>query len=362
MKSIYWIWLSTISHIGPVLQKKLLYHFGSPEAVYYAKENDIRKLKGISKRAVDSIFQNHSLEKAKSIKNNSEKKNIRILTLDDQNYATIAKPCPESPIVLYYKGTIKQANHSIGIIGSRKCSPYGKQIATQIAADCARQHISILSGLAKGIDSYVHSSALKNKGYTIAFLAQGVDLCYPKEHRTLYEEIINSGAVISQYPPGTKAYPKNFLQRNALLSAWSNQLIIVEAGEKSGALTTAQFAKKHNREIFAVPNRIDVPDSKGSNLLLNSMAKPYLDMKSLNLQIPPINTTITTRKRDKPNKINSTEQLLLKKLETGPTLITEVSQLLGLPKIELEELLFAMELKGRVKVLGEMVALKNKKC
>lgn len=364
MEEIYWLWLSLIPHIGPVLQKRLLEHYGTPQNVYGASQKDLQtNINGLSTRAVQSLVANHSLDKAKYMKEKCDKQNIKILTIDSQNYSEIAKGCPESPIVLYVKGEIRATKDSIAIVGSRRCSGYGKNVTQQIVAELTKQNITIVSGMAKGIDSYAHTTALKNNGYTLAFLANGVDICYPSEHRSLYEQIIERGAILSEYPPGTNAHPKYFLKRNALISAWSDKVIVVEAGEKSGALTTVDFAQKYRREIFAVPNRIDEPYGRGTNLLLQSIAKPYLDITSLNLK-EHITTESklkqSSRKSIKPklhktDNLDPTEKRLLKLLGEQPKQILEIQNILKVSTSELEEMLFNLELKEKIKIHGENI-------
>lgn len=359
MERIYWLWLSMLPYVGPILQKKLLDSCGTPENVYLLNEEELKNCftehgsRVGSSRAVESISQNRSLEKAKRINEVCVKKNISIVTIDHPNYSMLARPCPESPIVLYVKGTLKQTQTSVAIVGSRRCSAYGKKITQQIAAEISNKNVAIISGMAKGIDGYAHTTAIKNGGYTIAFLANGVDLCYPAEHRILYEAMIDNGAILSKYPPGTIAYPKYFLERNALISAWAEQLIIIEAGERSGALTTAKFAHKYNREIFAVPNRIDNPSGMGSNKLLETIAKPYLGIHSLK----GLGET-SAPKIQKEDFLLPNEIKLLSILEQVPRQIVEVQKLLNISQVNFEELIFKLELKGKVKIYGEFILLK----
>lgn len=349
-----------IPNIGPVLQKKLLEYCDTPENLYnYLSENELQdKVQGISSRAIKSLFQYHSLEKAKRIHEQCSKRNIRILTIDDHNYFEIAKVCPESPIVLYSKGKIKNIKESIAIVGSRRCSTYGKRITEQIVREISKHNITIISGMAKGIDGYAHTASIKSGVYTLAFLANGVDICYPPEHHSLYEQIIESGAILSKLPPGTPAHPKFFLQRNALISAWANKLIVIEAGEKSGALTTAKYAHKYSRDIFAVPNRIDEPIGTGSNLLLETIAKPYLSIKSLNLNKAGNANIAAFPKQLEENQVIPCEKEILVALQAGPIKITEIQQLFNISTAEIVDILFNLELKGKIKVYGENIFLK----
>ena len=165
------------------------------------------------------------------------------------------------------------------VLSDQEDDPYGRRAAEEIGIDLALHDIPLISGFAKGIDSYAQAACLNKKGYTVIFLAGGVDVCYPPEQQSLYQKTLENGSVfLSQYPPGTQPRPTQFLQRNALISAWSTELVVVEAGEKSGALWTADFARKQGKPIYSVPHPIHISEGKGSNLLSKG-ALPYLGMK-----------------------------------------------------------------------------------
>ena len=169
----------------------------------------------------------------------------------------------------------------VTIIGSRRCTGYGKQVTTEAVAYLAKQGVPVISGMAKGIDGYAHTACLNAGGYTIAFLANGLDICYPPEHQILMEQIIDNGAVISPYPPQTRPLKSNFHKRNALMSAWSYKVLVVEAAMKSGALTTAQYAEQQKRPVLAAPSSIYSPESAGTNHLIFNGAGIYLEPAQL---------------------------------------------------------------------------------
>ena len=167
------------------------------------------------------------------------------------------KNIKESPVVLYYKGHLRKIMNAIGVVGSRRCTTYGRKVAEEIGTDLSLHDIPLISGFAKGIDSYAQAACLKQGGYAAIFLAGGVDVCYPPEQQSLYNKTLENGSVfLSQYPPETHPRPTQFLQRNALISAWSTELVVVEAGETSGALWTADFARKQGKQINSVPHPI----------------------------------------------------------------------------------------------------------
>ncbi|WP_165998582.1 DNA-processing protein DprA [Bacillus sp. Cs-700] len=280
-----WIWLSSIPHIGPVTQKKLLGAFGNPERVYHASPSELKEI-GISPRAREAIAAARSLEKSKRILDLVQQKEIWLLPRDDPLYPSYAKDVAESPVLLYVKGHIKPSLPSVSIVGSRSCSGHARHAAEELSTRLSSLSIPVISGLAKGIDYAAHIACLANSGQPIAFVATGVDDCYPKEHRSLYEAVINEGAVISQYPPGTAPTPKQFIQRNALISAWSSHVVVMEADVKSGAMTTAHFARKHARKVFVFISN-DARFRQGTTCLMNQGIRPYHSFHSIEKEILP---------------------------------------------------------------------------
>ncbi|PFG15146.1 DNA-processing protein DprA [Bacillus sp. es.036] len=281
-----WIWLSSIPYVGPITQKKLLGTFGNPERVYNASPSELKEV-GIPRRAREAIEATRSLEKSKRILDLVQQKEIWLLPRDDPLYPSYAKDVAESPVLLYVKGHIKPCLPSVGIVGSRFCSNHARYAAEELSTRLSSLSIPVISGLAKGIDHAAHTACLANSGQPIAFVATGVDECYSKEHRSLYEAVINEGAVISQYPPGTAPAPKQFIQRNALISAWSSHVVILEANVKSGAMTTAHFARKHARKVFVFISN-DARFRQGTNCLINQGIRPYHSFQSVEKEILPI--------------------------------------------------------------------------
>ena len=316
---IYWIWLSQIKYVGPVLQKRLLAAFDdSPKAIYFASQADLEKIPRISKRAVDSIMANRDLTGAANVLKQCNEKRIKLLFFPDDLYPPYTKNIKESPAVLYYKGHLRKITNAIGVVGSRRCTTYGRKMAEEIGTDLALHDIPLISGFAKGIDSYAQAACLKQGGYAAIFLAGGVDVCYPPEQQSLYDKTLENGSVfLSQYPPETHPRPTQFLQRNALISAWSTELVVVEAGEKSGALWTADFARKQGKQIYSVPHPIHISEGKGSNLLLAKGAVPYLGINSLATirTIKPIQITPPVQEQDP----------IVKLLSQSPTSISSIA-------------------------------------
>lgn len=245
----YWIWLSSVPYIGPVASRRLLQAFGEPEKVYRADASDLCQIKGITQRQIGGLIENKSLDRVYKIMENCEKHNISILTQNNPEYPERAKEPEDSPIILYYKGCIRNIEKTVGIVGSRRCTQEEKFKVVEITEQYVSDNTTIISGMAKGIDSYAHTACLKSGGYTVAVLGNGLDICYPCEHRKLMEQIAEKGLLISEYPPGTQPAQYRFPQRNRLISAWSDKLIVVAPGRRSGAFITAEYEKKYGRDV-----------------------------------------------------------------------------------------------------------------
>ncbi|MBZ9688910.1 DNA-processing protein DprA [Clostridium estertheticum] len=278
---VYWLWLSLIKGIGPVTAKKLLQHYKNPYCIYNATKDELENINVLNINQLEELITSKSLENAQNIIKECKAREIKVLTCSDELYKEKAKLCSKSPIVLFYRGTIIKENLSVGIVGARRCTEYGKKVAAETGEYLAQNNVTVISGMAKGIDSYAHTGCLKSGGYTLAFLGSGVDICYPCEHSVLMNRIIENGAVISGFLPSTKPIQSNFIMRNYLLSAWCEKLLVVEASERSGALTTAKFAKENKTEIYAAPNNIYAEEGKGTNKLIEEGAKIYLTPNQL---------------------------------------------------------------------------------
>lgn len=345
---IYWIWLSRIKHIGPVWQKKLINEFQSPKAVYEACEDELLEMPGMTKKIQQSIITSRSLKDAETILKKAEKSRVNLLFFDNECYPHFAKACKESPIVLYYRGELKPLETTVGVVGARRCSPYGKKVAEQIGKELAALDISVISGFAKGIDSYAQAACTVRGGYTLGFLGCGPDICYPPEQSQLYHKILeNGGAFLSQFPPGITPNPKYFLSRNALISAWSTELVIVEASEQSGALWTADFAVKNNKPVYVVPNQIGIREGVGTNLLLSRGYQPFLGIDSLK--------SIKGKVENQTPEYGKSENPILQILSHSPTTVQQISIKLNLVEEEVMDLLFDLEINNEIIMKGNVV-------
>ena len=269
----YWIWLSLIKNLGSKRKLKLLELYRTPEEIYKLTKEELININGIGEAIANDII----ISKNEKILNYHIKymkeNNIKIININEREYPQVLKEIYDPPIILYVKGNIEKLNNkNIGIVGCRECTTYGKKSAEYFSYNLSKQNINIVSGLAKGIDSYAHLGSL-NTGNTIAVLGNGLDMLYPKENLELANEIIKrGGTIISEYPCGTKPDKMKFPARNRIISGISSGIIVIEAKEKSGTLITVDFALEQGREVFVVPGNINSINSVGTNDLIKQGA------------------------------------------------------------------------------------------
>ncbi len=281
-------------------------------------------------------------------------KGITILTWEDESYPSRLKEIDQPPPVLYAKGTLhKEDTWAVAVVGTRRVSAYGRQVTEEIATYLASNGVTVVSGLARGVDAFAHQAALKAGGRTLAVLGCGVDQVYPPEHRQLSENLVKSGALLSDYAPGTPPDASNFPPRNRIISGLSMATVVVEAGETSGALITAQFAVDQGREVFAVPGNIYAPQSRGTNRLIFQGARPLLSGRDM-LEI--LNLTRVNEQRQVRTSLptDDIEKKLLSVLSHEPLHVDEIRSQTGLPIERVTATLTMLELKGMVRQSGGM--------
>lgn len=271
----YWVWLSRIKGLNLNLFQKILEVSKTIENIWNMDEKDLIKIEGLNKKLIEEIL---NLEYRKNLQNYiyyMKQNNIKMLNIFDEKYPQKLKNIYDPPIVIYIKGNDNILNEfGIGIIGSRMCTKYGEIVSKKIARELQKYNISIISGLAKGIDSYAHIGSLEGEGKTIAVVGTGLDIIYPKENKDLQNKIIeNNGVIISEYIVGTKPEKENFPRRNRIISGLSDGILVVEAKEKSGTFITVDFALEQGKNVFAVPGNILSNTSKGTNELIKQGAK-----------------------------------------------------------------------------------------
>ena len=265
-----WIALNMTPGVGPRAAAKLLERFGSAEAVFGATRAELESLR-LRPEAVESIRAREFFDKATEEIERARLIGVDILLLDDGVYPALLREIFDPPITLYVKGAWSECLEKpcVAMVGSRRCSTYGQNVATQLARDLAQRGVTIISGLARGIDAAAHRGALEAKGRTVAVMGTGLDQVYPRDHKKLVDEILGQGgALVSEFPLETPPAPQNFPYRNRVISGLSLGVVLVEAAENSGSLITARLAMEQNREVFAVPGNITSRNSFGTNYLI----------------------------------------------------------------------------------------------
>lgn len=270
----YWIWLSLIKNLGSKRKLRLLELYKTPEEIYKLTKEELMNINGIGEAIANDIMISKNEEILNYHIKYMKESNINIININEREYPQVLKEIYDPPISLYVKGNIEKLNNkNIGIVGCRECTTYGKKSAEYFAYNLSKQNINIVSGLAKGIDSYAHLGSLNN-GNTIAVLGNGLDIIYPKENLELANEIIKrGGTIISEYPCGTKPDKMKFPARNRIISGISSGIIVIEAKEKSGTLITVDFALEQGRDVFVVPGNINSINSVGTNDLIKQGAR-----------------------------------------------------------------------------------------
>lgn len=283
-----WIALNMTPGVGPLAAKRLLEAFGSADAVFNARRNELERA-GLRGESVDSILERDRHAAAESELERVKQLGGDILLLDDGNYPAFLREIADPPMVLYVKGNWQECFDmpGIGVIGSRRCSTYGENAAEMLSRDLAERGICIVSGLARGIDAAAHKGALAAGGRTIAVIGTGIDNVYPRENTGLTREILeNGGCIVSQFPLGTPPLPEHFPFRNRIISGLSLGILVVEASERSGSLITARLAAEQGREVMAVPGNITSGNSYGTNYLIKSGAKLVQQWQDVVAELP----------------------------------------------------------------------------
>lgn len=254
--------------------KKLYEKYQDPKLIYEADGEDLSSI--IGKRATDmTALCDKSLDEAERVLRFCESKNVGILTYSDENFPNSLREISTPPVLLYYRGTLPNFNNEciISVVGTRRLTEYGRKNAFAIGYDLARAGAIIASGMAIGIDGVAHAGSLAAGGVNVAFLGSGIDVCYPEIHRTLAQNIVKSGCVLTEYAPGTKPHGYNFPIRNRLIAGISYAAVVIEGKIRSGSLITARYAREQNKTLYALPGNVDNKTSEATNLLIKNGAK-----------------------------------------------------------------------------------------
>ena len=352
-KKAFWVGFNLVRGIGAVRMKNLLDFFGDLEVAWNAPINGLMSA-GLPMRVIENFLQVRKSVDLDAVMAKIAAQGIQIFTWQEEDYPRRLREIAQPPPVLFVNGSFApEDDWAISVVGTRRVTAYGKQVAGEVSRFLAENGVTVVSGLARGVDAIAHQSALQNGGRTIAVLGSGVDVIYPPEHRKLADEIVHAGAVISDYPLGTQPESSNFPPRNRIISGLSLATIVIEAGETSGALITAKFAAEQGREVFAVPGSILAPQSSGTNELIEQGARPLLKMTDL-LDVLKLQNLPEKQFSRKAIEVSPEEKKLLQYLSQEPTYIDEISRLSGLPVQTVSATLAMMELKGLATHLGGM--------
>lgn len=351
-----WIKLNMIKGIGPLRFVTLLKHFGSPQEILSAKASRLSQVKGIGEQIAHSIVELRDKVNVDIELEKIEKEGVRILTLDSEEYPINLKSIWDPPPVLYIKGKITQNDRlAIAMVGSRAATSYGKTVAAKLAEELVQAGFTIISGLARGIDAASHKGAINANGRTIAVLGCGIDVIYPQENKKLFYEIIEHGAVVTEFPFGTPPGKFNFPQRNRIISGLALGTVIVEAPIRSGALITADCALEQNREVFAVPGQIVSKLSKGTHQLIKQGAKLVENaqdiIEELELFSEAIKKTPQIKKNHKIALSQEEEKIYQLISATEPKYIDAISYSSQMSPAQVAATLIQLEIKGLVKQL-----------
>jgi DNA processing protein len=356
----YLVGFSLVKGIGAARLQTLLDYFGDARTAWNASPFELISA-GIGSKLVEKILQVRNNVDLEEYVARVEGTDIRIVTWDDPAYPLHLKEINQPPPVLYMRGeVVSEDGWSVGIVGTRAVTPYGRQVTEELATVLAQNGVTVVSGLARGVDAIAHQAAIKAGGRTLAVLGSGVDRIYPPEHRQMAEKIIQHGAIISDYAPGTPPEGANFPPRNRIISGLSMAVVVVEAGDVSGALITAEFALDQGRDVFAVPGSIHAPQSRGTNRLISNGARMLLHPTDV-LEVLDLIHNVERREVRRAIPSDATEAALYNILGPEAVHVDEIRARLGLPIEKISAALTMMELKGLVRQMGGMnyVAVKE---
>ena len=350
----YWLGFNLVKGIGPAKVRALQGYFGDLSRAWHASELQLQKI-GLDRRAIRSFITTREQLNLDVALAKVQQANIKLLTWDSPDYPDYLREIETSPPLIYMAGDFVELDRwAVAVVGTRRLTQYGRQITQEIVTGLVNNGVTIVSGLARGIDSIAHKTALDLGGRTIAVLGSGLDCIYPAENRSLVKRILaGQGAVVSEYGLGVQPEAKNFPPRNRIISGLSLGVLVVEAGVRSGALITSKFALDQDRDIFAVPGYVNSPASAGPNRLIQQGAKLVTSaddiLNELNLKLVLEHTAVQLALPDSPD-----EAALIQHLSAQPKHVDQISRAAGMSSQLVSSTLTLMELKGSVRQVGGM--------
>jgi DNA processing protein len=350
---LYWIGFNLVKGIGAVRFRKLLDTFGDAESAWNASTEALRGA-GLSSKLIENLCQLRAQVDLEQVWERIQAHNIQVLTWEDEEYPHRLKEIEQPPPVLYLRGDLTLEDEwAVAIVGTRRITAYGRQVAEEVSATLASNGVTLVSGLARGVDAVAHQAALHAGGRTLAVLGSGVDRIYPPENQRLAEQIIAHGAVISDYPLGTPPEGPNFPPRNRIISGLSLAVIVIEANLDSGAMITATFAAEQGRELFAIPGSIFAPQSRGANQLIRDGARLLLDPQEV-LEVLDLKQATAQQAARQILPGDPVEAQLYQVLGSEPRHVDDIRSQTGMSIEKVSSTLALMELKGMVRQVGGM--------
>ena len=390
----YWLYIAKVKGLLPARRKMLLEMLGTPEEVYKAREDVLRKVLLLEEFQIEQLIDYRKIDFGYEAEQ-FRRKGIKFVTSDEKEFPERLRDIPDAPSFLFYRGELPDDNlPAVAVVGSRRCSLYGREMCLKFSSRLAEAGINIISGMASGVDGFAHRGAINAGGKTTAVLGCGVDICYPAENRDIFEKLSNTGekmpdilqnhmemtksidveksqditgknygGIVSEYYPGDKALPYNFPQRNRIISGLADILLVVEAGKKSGTFITVDHALEQGREIFAIPGRIGDTVSDGCNSLIKNGAglatTPEDIIDELKSHYTMLLKVEKKRKKVAIAALNGDEKKVYESLEQVPIQINEISERTGIDCSTLPMILIELELKGMIEEVGKNLYIKK---
>ncbi len=358
---IEWLALKRVPQLGDMGLKRLMEVFDSSQSIFSASVEELMEradcVELLARAIKECLFYPKAQAELKAIR----KAGIIVMTLKDPGYPKSLAAIANPPPILYIKGELLTEDHqAVAIVGSRKASPYGIRAAESMAQELSVHGFTIVSGMARGVDSAAHSGALAVSGRTLAVLGCGLDIQYPPENTKLYREITQQGAVISEFSLGTPPLPAHFPHRNRIISGLSMGTLVVEATERSGSLITAQCALEQGREVFAIPGNLGALNSQGTNRLIKAGAKLVEGVQDILEELQPqLGTQRHILSKPLQGRLEPIEEALYEMLSDEPRHIDELITQSRLPSAQVSGVLLQLELKGTVKHLSGQLYIRN---
>ncbi len=349
----YWAALQRVPDLGHRALLRLYQSFPSGKEAWEAEAGLLSTACGIPPAVAEKIAAFRRGCRPEQVGEELERKQVKVVLLNDPAYPPLLRHIPDPPVVLYYQGRLPgEEQPLLAVVGARRATPYGLGVARALSRELARRGWGIVSGFARGIDTEAHLGALAEDGYTVAVLGCGLDVCYPRENRRLMDEIRARGCLLSEFPPGTPPLASNFPVRNRIISGCTLGTLVVEAGEKSGSLITARLALEQGREVFAVPGAITSPQSRGTNALIKEGAKLVMEVTDIIEEFPYLaGDREAGEEAGAEPLLSPAEAAVYRLLTTAALPVDELAEAAGMEVGEVSAILTLLELKGLVRRL-----------